>query len=98
MVLCVDNKDEFIHDRDMQWLLSSDVIVAEVTCPSLGVGYEIGRAIEHGKRVICLYRQQNGKSLSAMIAGSKDLTLEQYSDLESAKKIIKLHLTKDQLH
>ncbi|MCP4437602.1 MAG: nucleoside 2-deoxyribosyltransferase [Aureispira sp.] len=84
--------EEFIHDRDMRWLLSSDIIVAEVTCPSLGVGYEIGRAIEHGKKVICLYRPQEGKRLSAMIAGSQDLILEQYSDLETAKKIIKRHL------
>jgi nucleoside 2-deoxyribosyltransferase len=90
--------DKFIHDRDMCWLLSSDIVVAEVTSPSLGVGYEIGRAIEHGKRIICLYRQQNGKRVSAMIAGSKDLILEQYADLESAKKIIKLHLTNPKTH
>ena len=36
-----------IHNRDMDWLISSDIIVAEVTNPSLGVGYEIGRAIEY---------------------------------------------------
>ena len=85
-------KDEFIHDRDMAWLLSADVIVAEVTQPSLGVGYELGRAIEQGKKVICLFRQQDGKSLSAMIAGSKDLILEEYTDLASAKKIITHYL------
>lgn len=87
-----ETKDEFIHDRDMDWLVSSDIVVAEVTQPSLGVGYELGRAIEKGKKVICLFRQQKGKSLSAMIAGSKGLTLERYTDLESAKKIIKQYL------
>ncbi|MHA2091566.1 MAG: nucleoside 2-deoxyribosyltransferase [Candidatus Kariarchaeaceae archaeon] len=30
-----DGDDRYIHDRDMQWLLSSDIIVAEVTQPSL---------------------------------------------------------------
>ena len=34
--------DKQIHDRDMKWLLESDLMVAEVTNPSLGVGYEIG--------------------------------------------------------
>src|SRR3989344_9056031 len=46
--------DKYIHDRDLEWLLKSDVLVAEVTIASLGVGYEIGRAIDHGKKILCL--------------------------------------------
>ena len=34
--------DKWIHDRDVGWLHEADVVVAEVTQPSLGVGYEIG--------------------------------------------------------
>ena len=34
--------DKWIHDRDVEWLHQADVVVAEVTQPSLGVGYEIG--------------------------------------------------------
>ena len=83
--------DKYIHDRDMDWLLNSDVMVAEVTNPSIGVGYEIGRAIEKGKKVICLYRKKEEKRLSAMIAGSNELILENYSDVESVKKIIKTY-------
>ncbi|XP_069104130.1 5-hydroxymethyl-dUMP N-hydrolase-like isoform X2 [Argopecten irradians] len=59
-----------IHDRDMAWLQDCDVLVAEVTQPSLGVGYEIGRAITLNKRILCLFRPDSGKSLSAMIAGA----------------------------
>ena len=33
------------------------VIVAEVTRASLGVGYEIGRAVAAGKKVLCIYRK-----------------------------------------
>ena len=36
-------------------------IVAEVTQPSLGVGYEIGRAVDMKKPILCLYRPQEGK-------------------------------------
>ena len=61
--------DAFIHDRDLDWLRSADVLVAEVTTPSLGVGYEIGRSIEWGKPVLCLYRPGEGRRLSGMIAG-----------------------------
>ena len=32
--------DKKIHDRDLAWLIEADYLVAEVTTPSLGVGYE----------------------------------------------------------
>ncbi len=38
------------------------VLVAEVTQVSLGVGYEIGRAVAMGKKILCLYRPQPDKS------------------------------------
>lgn len=44
------------------WFLFLVVIVAEVTQPSLGVGYEIGRAVALGKVIICLFRPDSGKS------------------------------------
>ena len=37
------------------------VLVAEVTQPSLGVGYEIGRAVAMEKNILCLYRPQQDK-------------------------------------
>ena len=46
--------DRSIHDRDMDWLLQSDIMIAEVTNPSLGVGYEIGRAIENNKNYMLI--------------------------------------------
>ncbi len=80
--------DKQIHDRDMGWVLASDVMVAEVTVPSLGVGYEIGRAIENGKKVLCLYRDRPETRLSAMIAGCAPILTAQYETLEDAKKIL----------
>lgn len=80
--------DREIHDEDMAWLRESDVVIAEVTTPSLGVGYEIGRAIEMGKQVICLYRSKNGKSVSAMIAGCEELECFEYRGLADASKLI----------
>lgn len=84
--------DRFIHDRDMEWLIRSDVIVAEVTTVSMGVGYEIGRAVEMGKKVLCLYRPGTGKNLSAMIGGSPQLELVKYFTTEEAKKSIDFFL------
>ena len=39
------------------------MLVAEVTQPSLGVGYEIGRAVEMRKRILCLFRPESGKRM-----------------------------------
>ena len=70
--------DSDIHDRDLEWLRKADVLVAEVTTPSLGVGYEIGRAVEWGKRIVCLYRPAERRRLSGMIAGCADVTVWTY--------------------
>jgi nucleoside 2-deoxyribosyltransferase len=90
-----EKKDEsYIHDRDMAWLCEADVVVAEVTVPSLGVGYEIRAALEMGKPVLCLFRPGERRSLSAMVRGSKDAVCEDYSDLEQAKSITSRFLAK----
>ena len=80
--------DKEIHDRDLQWIVDSDLVVAEVTVPSLGVGYEIGRAIEMRKPVLCLFRTGTEYTLSAMIAGCKNIEMNYYSDMGEAKDLI----------
>jgi len=74
-----------IHDRDLTWLKTSDVVIAEVTTPSLGVGYELGRAVEMGKPILCLYRNSEDKRLSGMISGSPGIISVVYEDIEEAK-------------
>jgi nucleoside 2-deoxyribosyltransferase len=80
--------DRYIHDRDMKWLFSCDIVIAEVTVPSLGVGYELGWATSLKKPVLCLYRATTGCSLSAMIAGSPGIQTAVYSSLDQAKSIM----------
>ncbi|MEO8434519.1 MAG: nucleoside 2-deoxyribosyltransferase [Pyrinomonadaceae bacterium] len=90
-VLGQDIGDEKIHDRDLAWLKAADYLVAEVTTPSLGVGYEIGKATEWGTPVLCLYRPANGgnaRSLSAMIAGSNALTVREYQSPADLKETL----------
>jgi len=89
-----DLSDKEIHDRDLDWLNQSDVLVAEVTTPSLGVGYEIKTAITWRKKILCLYRKQKGESLSAMIAGCSDLEVKYYDNLSEAKEILNRYFDK----
>lgn len=76
------HSDEHIYSRDMSWLAESDVVIAEVTTPSLGVGYELGYAVEVNKPVLCLYREGAERRLSAMITGCPDLTIVKYKEVE----------------
>ncbi|KAK5922993.1 hypothetical protein CgunFtcFv8_000002 [Champsocephalus gunnari] len=77
--------DRQIHDRDVSWLQEAEVVVAEVSLPSLGVGYELGRAVHMKKRVLCLFRPSSGRRLSAMIRGADDgerFLVRDYSEQE----------------
>ena len=76
-----------IHDRDLAWLREADYLVAEVTTPSLGVGYEIGKATEWGKPTLCLYRQSDERALSAMIAGCGGTVVREYQNAEDLRGI-----------
>ena len=79
--------DKYIYDRDMSWLNEADVVVAEVTTPSIGVGYEIGK-MEGKKPTLCLYREQDGKRISAIIGGNKNLQLKKYKTVQSVEAIL----------
>ncbi len=79
--------DKYIYDRDMAWLNEADVVVAEVTTPSLGVGYEIGK-MENNKPILCLYREQDGKRISAMIGGNENVKFEKYRTIQDLGLIL----------
>ena len=59
----------FIHDRDYQWLLDSDVGVFEISNPSLGVGSEISDMIYAGKPVLMLFKRGLQDKISSYIRG-----------------------------
>ena len=69
--------EEEIFRRDMAWLSESDLVVAECTTPSHGVGYELARARDMGKPVHIFYDLNRGR-LSAMLAGDERFVLHPY--------------------
>jgi len=71
-----------VYERDMAWIEGCDVLIAEVSTPSHGVGYEIAVALEREKPVLCCYRE--GVKVSKMITGNdlKTLTLCAYRETE----------------
>lgn len=67
-----------IYHRDLRWLAESDLVIAEVSTPSLGVGVEVTEALHLGKPVLVLCHEH--VPLSAMIAGNEALRMIRYRD------------------
>ena len=81
--------DKEIYQRDLKWLESADAFIAEVTNPSLGVGYELGIAEKLGKPILCLFDDaDHNRNLSAMISGNHKITTFHYTSLDQAKEEI----------
>ncbi|MBC7581264.1 nucleoside 2-deoxyribosyltransferase [Aeromicrobium sp.] len=74
-----------IWKTDVAWIQESDAVIAEVTTPSLGVGYEIAKAEEWDKPVLALFHTYNIRKLSAMIDGSPNTKTVYYSSISEAK-------------
>jgi nucleoside 2-deoxyribosyltransferase len=73
-----------VYKRDTNWIKNCDALIAEVSAPSHGVGYEIGFALNLGKPVLCLH--ERGRRVSKMITGNPDpvLRVRDYADVNEA--------------
>ena len=92
----ISRTDNDIFQRDLNWLQSADVVVAEVSTPSLGVGYELGIAEKLKIPILCLYRPIQGKRLSAMVSGNQKFICAEYKTLDDAKVHIDKFLKQEQ--
>jgi 2'-deoxynucleoside 5'-phosphate N-hydrolase len=88
--------DKQIYKRDLKWIDGSKFMIAEISGPSLGVGFEISYAVFQRKLPVLAIYNSDVQQISAMILGcdSPLLTIQKYRDEEDMKKIIKAYLTK----
>jgi len=81
--------DKEIRDRDIKWLNEADLVVAETSNPSLGVGYELGYAEKLQKPVIILHNPKKSH-LSAMINGTDYFkNIFEYQTISEAIEILR---------
>ena len=78
--------EQEIYIRDMEFLEKSHCVIAEVSTPSIGVGYEISSALQKMLPVLCLYTPQT--NVSAMILGDKRITSKEYGSMDAMKEEI----------
>lgn len=73
--------DEEIFQDLEEKLINADIVFAEVSVPSLGVGYELGFADKLGKKIIAIYDENYTKKVSTMLRGNKRIKLIPYRDI-----------------
>ncbi len=76
-----------ILNREQAQLEKSDIVVAEVTTPSLGVGYLLALASSFGKRIIALYHDDDTLKLSALIKGDPRIEVFTYITDQDLKRV-----------
>lgn len=81
-----------VYARDVAWIRVCDALIAEVSVPSHGVGYEIGFALGLRKPVLALY--QEGRKVSKMISGNPDpnLMVKSYLNSQDAAMLVRAFL------
>jgi len=86
-----------IFQRDIEMLNQADRVIAEISNPSLGVGYEICHALQRNMKVLCVY--QNGLYVSRMITGNTmpGIRISSYRKFDDLIKIVDRFVTDDEL-
>ena len=81
-------KPQDVYQRDIDWVNGCDLLIAEVSTPSHGVGYEIALALSLGKPVLCCYHKS--RRVSKMITGNTHSTLKvaPYETMEEAIALV----------
>jgi nucleoside 2-deoxyribosyltransferase len=78
-----------VYRRDTGWIDESQVLIAEVSTPSHGVGYEISYALDRGKPVLCIFRRE--ARVSKMLTGNTmpGITVAAYGDVSEVIDVMR---------
>ena len=86
-----------VYERDVAWIRACEALVAEVSTPSHGVGYEVAFALSLGKPVLCLF--QENQAVSKMITGNShpNLRVRTYRSAGEAVAVIRTFLAGEEV-
>jgi nucleoside 2-deoxyribosyltransferase len=81
-----------VYERDTAWIRDCEALVAEVSTPSHGVGYEVAYALSLGKPVLCVYHE--GRPISKMLSGNSHpaISVKSYGNSEEVVAVIRSFL------
>ncbi len=79
--------DKDIYNQDMSFLNESNIVIAECTYPSIGVGYEL-RSAEVLNIPTHVFYKKSKAELSAMINGDEYFNIQRYETLDELFEIL----------
>jgi len=81
-----------VYERDVAWIRDCEALVAEVSTPSHGVGYEVAYALSIGKPALCIFHA--GQPVSKMLTGNSHpcIQVNSYQNSKDAVEIIRSFL------
>jgi len=85
-----------VYRRDVDQVCKSDLLIAEVSHASLGVGMEIMLAIQLNKPIL-LFRHNDARPLSFMVRGADGTALFEYSDLSEVTNLLRTRVLEDMI-
>lgn len=77
-----------VYNRDTENLQKTDILIADVSIPSTGVGFELGYADLLNIKTIIIYDKKYPLP-SALILGNPKFIVNGYNTIEEAENIIK---------
>jgi nucleoside 2-deoxyribosyltransferase len=89
-----------VFERDIAWLEASDLLIAEASGSSFGVGFEVGyvlgRAAGSGQRVVLLYDAARRGAVSRMIVGNTHpaCTTYEYRNTPELERFLEAYLAR----
>ena len=84
--------DLAIYARTTESIRHADLLVAEVSHPSIGVGYEIAFVESLGIPIVVLYHRGSEYHISAMVAGNEKIATLPYDTFEELGSLLEKHL------
>jgi hypothetical protein len=87
--------DKQTYKRDLKWIDGSRIMIAEISGPSLGVGFEIAYAIFQRKLPVLALCNSEVQNISSMITGcdSPLRTIQKYRDEDDMKRIVRSYIS-----
>ena len=85
-----------IYTRDIKWVNGSNLMIAEISGPSIGVGFEISYALFQKKVPVLALASNEVQKPSAMLTGcgSEFLTIKRYRDIRDMQNIVSSFINK----
>lgn len=87
-----------VFERDMTWLAAADLLIAEASGSSYGVGFEVGYVLGRSdateQRVLLLYDEARRSTVSRLIAGNAhaNCTTYAYRDADDLMRFVQAFL------